>query len=144
MKLCKSYFDLFDWVREGFSQRRIDPNNSIQIHMLAPATAHYGKDIFKLSPDSPTPFSMTEDIRLGEFPGKEHDNVPNFEFPNDYKFTVNYPCRKTATGMFTDCGVWSANTAWTADPYKGLNCPLTNTKSPKQNNNVSRSREIKY
>ena len=36
--------------------------------------------------------------------------------------------------MFSDCGVYSANAAWTADPYKGLNCPLTNTKTPADSN----------
>jgi hypothetical protein len=46
--------------------------------------------------------------------------------------------------MFSDCGVYSANTAWTADPYKGLSCPLTNTKTPNSSNDVSRGREIKY
>jgi len=46
--------------------------------------------------------------------------------------------------MFSDCGVYSANTAWTADPYKGLNCPLTNTQTPKMAANVSNKRETKY
>jgi len=46
--------------------------------------------------------------------------------------------------MFTDCGVYSANAAWTADPYKGLNCPLQNTKTPNITNDYQRKREIQY
>ena len=71
---------------------------------------------------------------MGDFPGAEQEKyalpTTEFEYPNDHKFTVDYKCRKSATGMFSDCGVYSANTAWTADPYKGLNCPLSNTKTP--------------
>ena len=73
-----------------------------------------------------------------ELPTKE------FEFPNNHNFTVEYDCRETATGMFTDCGVYSANAAWTADPYKGLNCPLQNTKTPNITNDYQRKREIQY
>ena len=85
---------------------------------------------------------------LGDYPTAENGNyiLPTTEFghPNDYKFTVDYTCRRTATGMFSDCGVYSANTAWTADPYKGLNCPLTNTETPKMTTTVSNKRETKY
>ena len=85
---------------------------------------------------------------MGDFPqvlNQAHElPTTEFEYPNDHKFTVDYKCRKSATGMFTECGVYSANTGWTADPYKGLNCPLSNTESPTQSNDTSRNRGIKY
>ena len=68
--------------------------------------------------DSPT----SQLNELGDFPSKEKQTTQEFDYPNNYKFSVKYPCRKTATGMFDDCSVYSANTAWTANPYKGLNC----------------------
>ncbi len=74
------------------------------------------------------------DDDFGDFPQdveKKYElPTTEFEFPNNYNFTVKYPCRKTSTGMFTDCGVWSANTGWTANPYKGLSCPIENGKTP--------------
>ena len=85
---------------------------------------------------------------LGDYPTAENGNyilpITEFGYPNDYKFTVDYPCRKTATGMFTDCGVYSANLAWSANPYKGLQCKLQNSKSPDTNTNFKNSRETKY
>ena len=44
--------------------------------------------------------------------------------------------------MFTDCGVWSANSAWTSDPYKGLSCPIQNGKTPTIADNQENSREM--
>ena len=90
-----------------------------------------------LQGESPEPHD-SYDNSLGNFP-IQNEILPTtkFEFPNKHNFTINYPCRKSATGMFTDCSVWSANLAWTADPYKGLSCKLNNDRinTPKQNNN---------
>jgi hypothetical protein len=104
-------------------------------------------DIDNLKPSNPTAFAIEDSDNMGSFPNAEQEDYPlptsEFEYPNRYKFTVDYPCRKTSTGMFSDCGVWSANDAWTADPYKGLNCPLSNTKTPKLSTIVSRTREMR-
>ena len=53
------------------------------------------------------------------------------------------PCRKTATGMFSDCGVYSADLAWSANPYKGLNCPIKIKKIKKIKNNLSKKYSYK-
>ncbi len=108
------------------------------------------KTINNLKPSNPQPFSRYSiTSTMGNFSTAEENidhELPTkeFEFPNNHKFTVEYDCRETATGMFTDCGVYSANTAWTADPYKGLNCPLQNTKTPNITNDYQRKREIQY
>jgi hypothetical protein len=118
--------------------------------MLSVSNGYNDNIINNLKPSKPEPFhkSITDDAVMGDFPQalKEKYELPTtkFEYPNDYKFTVDYKCRKSATGMFSDCGVYSANTGWTADPYKGLNCPLSNTKTPKQSNDISRGRETEY
>ena len=107
------------------------------------------KTINNLKPSNPQPFSKySTTSSMGNFSiSKKHDDdlpTKEFEYPNKHKFTVKYDCRETATGMFTDCGVYSANTAWTADPYKGLNCPLQNTESPNIIQEYQRGREIEY
>ena len=116
---------------------------------LTVSNGYNNKIINNLKPTNPEPYKTNiSNDSMGNFPDalKETDGLSTKEFgyPNKYKFTVEYDCRKSATGMFSDCGVYSANTAWTADPYKGLNCPLTNTKTPKQSNDISRGREIEY
>lgn len=102
--------------------------------------------INNLKPTNPEPINSTD--TLGDFPTTLNGNyilpTTEFEYPNDYKFTVEYPCRKTATGMFTNCGVHSANLAWSANPYKGLQCELTNTKTPEINNNFNTNSETQY
>ena len=144
---------MFFSSQEGFTPQ--DVNNIIQppcSYKIGTADLAYIKEkqiltvsngytketIDNLRPSNPQPFGKGDDLvdTLGDFPGAEleTENDPlrttEFEYPNNYKFTVDYKCRKSATGMFSDCGVYSANTAWTADPYKGLNCQLTNTKTP--------------
>ena len=119
------------------------------ITMLQTVSNGYTQEVINnLKPSNPSAFDRQETDSMGSFPDVEQEKYPlpttEFEYPNKYKFTVEYPCRKSATGMYTDCGVWSANDAWTADPYKGLNCPLANTTTPKQADTISRSREIKY
>ena len=137
-------------IEEGFTPQEVEniiqPPGSYTIGSIDPAyikqtqlltvSNGYTKDMINnLRPSNPEPFDKETTDSLGDFPGagQERDalSATEFEYPNDYKFTVEYKCRKTATGMFSDCGTYSANTAWTADPYKGLNCPLSNTKSPK-------------
>lgn len=119
-----------------------------KVQLLTVSNGYTGKIINNLKPSNPNPFDKETTDTLGDFPGAEQEKyelpTTEFEYPNNHKFTVNYPCRKTATGMFSECGVYSANTAWTADPYKGLNCPLTNTKTPTEATVVSRLRETKY
>jgi len=119
-----------------------------QTQILTVSNGYTAKVIDNLRPDKPQPFDRSTTDNLGDFPEAVQENYPlpttDFEYPNDYKFTVDYKCRKTATGMFSDCGVYSANTAWTADPYKGLNCALTNSQTPKMPSNVSNKRETKY
>lgn len=123
----------------------MDGGSTATSQMLTVSNGYSEKVINNLQPDNPEPKKLYDEY-FGDFPNSEKEDYPlpttEFEYPNHYKFTVEYPCRKTATGMFTECGVWSANTAWTADPYKGLNCPLTNTKTPKYSTTVSRSREM--
>lgn len=124
-------------------------SDSAGITMLPTVSNGYTQEVIdNLKPSNPSAFDRQLTDTMGSFPEVEQERYPlptkEFEYPNKYKFTVEYPCRKSATGMYTDCGVWSANTAWTADPYKGLNCPLANTSTPKQANTTSRSREIKY
>jgi hypothetical protein len=125
-----------------------DPAYLEQTQILTVSNGYTAKVIDNLRPDKPQPFDRSTTDNLGDFPGAVQEDyllpTTEFEYPNDYKFTVDYKCRKTATGMFSDCGVYSANTAWTADPYKGLNCPLTNTQTPKMAANVSNKRETKY
>lgn len=124
----------------------MDGGSSATSQMLTVSNGYSENVINKLQPDNPEP-NKSYDDSFGDFPDAVKEDYPlsttEFEYPNHYNFTIKYPCRKSATGMFTECGVWSANTAWTADPYKGLNCPLTNTKTPKQAKTHSRSREIK-
>ncbi len=113
------------------------------------SNGYNSKTIDNLKASNPEPYKETDsEHSMGDFPNVLKEKYPlpttEFEYPNKYNFTVNYDCRKSATGMFSDCGVYSANNAWTADPYKGLNCPLNNTKTPKQSNDVSRGREIEY
>lgn len=115
-----------------------------QIKILTVSNGYNNEIMDNLEPSQPSPVqNKYNDIAIpiaGDYPyALKHSNnypVTIFEYPNDYNFTVKYPCRRTATGMFTDCGVWSANTAWTADPYKGLNCKICNGKN-------SRSPKIK-
>jgi hypothetical protein len=149
--------NMFFGTQEGFTPQQVNniiqpPGSSpigtadseymIQTQLLTVSNGYTAQTINNLKPSNPQPFSQggDSDDNIGDFPGVELENktdplrTTEFEFPNDYKFNVEYKCRKTATGMFSDCGVYSANTAWTADPYKGLNCPLTNTKSPVESN----------
>ena len=120
------------------------------IQMLTVSNGYNDNIINNLKLSKPEPYhkSITDDAVMGDFPqvlNQAHElPTTEFEYPNDHKFTVDYKCRKSATGMFTECGVYSANTGWTADPYKGLNCPLSNTESPTQSNDTSRNRGIKY
>tara|TARA_B100000424_G_scaffold111767_1_gene84047 strand:+ start:5608 stop:6042 length:435 start_codon:yes stop_codon:yes gene_type:complete len=82
------------------------------------------EEIKNVSPTFPQPVNPDE---LGNFPKVEKETEVKYQvldYPKNYKFKVDLPCRKTSTGMFTDCGAYAANSAWTADPYKGLNCPL--------------------
>ncbi len=148
---------MFFATQEGFTPQQVNnviqpPGSSpigtadseymIQTQLLTVSNGYTAQTINNLKPSNPQPFSQggDSDDNIGDFPGVELENktdplrTTEFEFPNDYKFNVEYKCRKTATGMFSDCGVYSANTAWTADPYKGLNCPLANTKSPVESN----------
>jgi hypothetical protein len=148
---------MFFATQEGFTPQQVNnviqpPGSSpigtadseymIQTQLLTVSNGYTAQTINNLKPSNPQPFSQggDSDDNIGDFPGAELENktdplrTTEFEFPNDYKFNVEYKCRKTATGMFSDCGVYSANTAWTADPYKGLNCPLSNTKSPVESN----------
>ena len=157
----KSIF--FDPIAEGFTPQQVNaiiqPPGSYEIGTADPAyikekqiltvsNGYTEKNMNNLKPSSPEPFDKETTDTLGDFPGAGQENydlpTTQFEYPNDYKFTVDYTCRRTATGMFSDCGVYSANTAWTADPYKGLNCPLANTETPKMTTNVSNKRETKY
>ena len=120
------------------------------IQMLTVSNGYNDNIINNLKLSKPEPYhkSITDDAVMGDFPqvlNQAHElPTTEFEYPNHHKFTVDYKCRESATGMFTDCGVYSANTGWTADPYKGLNCPLSNTESPTQSNDTSRNRGIKY
>lgn len=112
----------------------VDPDYIKEKQILTVSNGYNIQQIANLKPSNPTPFSRETTNTLGDFPEALQEDYPlpttKFEYPNDYNFTVNYSCRKTATGMFSDCGVYSANTAWTADPYKGLNCPLTGKDTP--------------
>ena len=112
----------------------INPEIAEIIKIPSVSNGYTQADIDNLKPSNPTAFSIKDSDNMGAFPDVEQEDYPlptrEFEYPNRYKFTVDYPCRKTSTGMFSDCGVWSANDAWTANPYKGLNCPLSNTKHP--------------
>jgi len=148
---------MFFGTHEGFTPQQVnnviqppgsspigtaDSDYMRQTQILTVSNGYTTQTINNLKPSNPQPFSQggDSDDNIGDFPGVELENktdplrTTEFEFPNDYKFNVEYNCRKTATGMFSDCGVYSANTAWTADPYKGLNCPLANTKSPVESN----------
>jgi hypothetical protein len=148
---------MFFGTQEGFTPEQVNniiqPPGAYQIgtadseyikqkQILTVSNGYTAQTINNLKPSNPQPFSQggDSDDNIGDFPDVELENktdplrTTEFEFPNDYKFNVEYTCRKTATGMFSDCGVYSANTAWTADPYKGLNCPLANTKSPIESN----------
>ncbi|MDC1321001.1 hypothetical protein N8261_03480 [Flavobacteriaceae bacterium] len=123
----------------------------LQATKLLTVSNGYNNDIInnlKVSKPEPYHKSVSDDAVMGEFPQalEEKYSLPTteFEYPNKYKFTVDYKCRKSATGMFSDCGVYSADTAWSADPYKGLNCPLSNTVTPNHSNDVSRERGIEY
>lgn len=125
----------------------INPETAEIIKIQTVSNGYTQNDIDNLKPSNPTAFAISDSDNMGTFPDAEQEDYPlstsEFEYHNRYKFTVDYPCRKTSTGMFSDCGVWSANDAWTADPYKGLNCPLSNTTTPKQSTIVSRNREMK-
>lgn len=127
----------------------LDLNYVKNIGIKTVSNGYNENTINNLKPSKPQPFSKysNEEI-MGNFSTtkKPVDDLPTeeFEYPNKYNFTVKYDCRRTATGMFSDCGVYSANTAWTADPYKGLNCPLQNTKTPNIVNNHQRTREVQY
>lgn len=118
--------------------------------MMTVSNGYNNNIINNLQVSNPEPYhkSVSDDVVMGEFPESLEEKYPlptsEFEYPNNYKFTVDYKCRKSATGMFSDCGVYSADTAWSADPYKGLNCPLSNTATPIHSNNISRGREIEY
>ena len=120
----------------------VDPEYIRKKQILTVSNGYTEQTIRNLKPSNPEPFGKDGDVldNLDAFPGAEQEakydplRTTEFEYPNNYKFNVEYPCRKTATGMFSDCGVFSANTAWTADPYKGLNCPLANTKTPTMSN----------
>ena len=113
-----------------------------QKQILTVSNGYTEDTIQRLRPSKPQPFGKGDDIldNMGDFPGAEQESMTDplrtteFEYPNNYKFSVEYPCRRSATGMFSDCGVYSANTAWTADPYKGLNCKLVNTTTPVSSN----------
>jgi hypothetical protein len=163
--LCQQYFFqryIYFPQTEAFTPQEVEniiqPPGSNKIGTINPEIAEIIKiptvsngytqaDIDNLKPSNPTAFSIKDSDNMGTFPDVEQEDYPlptrKFEYPNRYKFTVDYPCRKTSTGMFSDCGVWSANDAWTADPYKGLNCPLSNTKTPQQSTIVSRNRGMK-
>lgn len=117
--------------------------------ILTVSNGYNNSIINNLKPSNPEAYQKNiSNDNMGDFPNVLNEDYPlkttEFEYPNKHKFTVEYDCRKTATGMFSDCGVYSANNAWTSDPYKGLNCPLSNTVSPSQSNDVSRGREISY
>jgi len=117
--------------------------------LLTVSNGYNNNIINKLQPSNPEPYQQNmADDEMGNFPDALQEDYPlptkEFEYPNKHQFIVKYDCRKTATGMFSDCGVYSANNAWTADPYKGLNCPLTDTKTPAFSSEVSRGRETKY
>jgi len=116
--------------------------------LLSVSNGYNKKTIDSLKPSNPEPYDNENKNESDNFPSSVKEQYPlktsQFEYPNHYNFTVEYPCRKTATGMFSDCGVWSADTAWTADPYKGLNCRLYDTKTPLINNNTSSNRETEY
>lgn len=122
----------------------INPHTSSITQVQTVSNGYTDQIIDNLKPTKPQPFSRQEIETLGNFPevGQEKYPLPTneFEYPNNYKFTVKYPCRPSSTGMYTDCGVWPANDAWTADPYKGLNCELHDTKTPKINTNFSQNR----
>lgn len=71
------------------------------------------------------PFTDDDSSELTDFTtDKTKNKFKEFQCPNKYKFKVKYDCRKTATGMFTDCGPYSADIDWSADPYKALNCKI--------------------
>ena len=126
----------------------MDPKIWTSTQMKVVSNGYTNKDINNLKPSNPQPFVRETTDTLGNFPAGEDGKyilpTTEFEYPNDYKFTVKFPCRKTSTGMFSDCGTYSANTAWTANPYKGLNCKLNDTKTPKITNNVFNKRETEY
>jgi len=126
----------------------VNPEAAEIIKIRTVSNGYTKANIDNLKPSNPTAFAIEDSDNMGTFPNAEQEDYPlptsDFEYPNRYKFTVDYPCRKTSTGMFSDCGVWSANHAWSADPYKGLNCPLSNTKTPKLSTIVSRTRETKH
>lgn len=125
-----------------------DSNYLKQTQILTVSNGYTEEIINRLKTSNPEAFDRETTDTMGDFPGAEQEKyalpTTEFEYPNDYKFTVDYKCRKSATGMFSDCGVYSANTAWTADPYKGLNCPLTNTKTPEISSSIFTKRETKY
>jgi hypothetical protein len=118
-----------------------------QTQMLSVSNGYTSKQMDNLELDNPNTLAkQVLDDSCGDFPNDESGNyilpTTQFQYPNDYKFTVKYPCRRTATGMFSDCGVWSANTAWTADPYKGLNCKYCEPENTRQPvSSVSNKRE---
>ena len=111
-------------------------SETAQITKIRTVSNGYTQDVIdNLKPSNPSAFDVQDNNEMSSFPDVEMEKYPlpteEFEYPNQYKFTVNYPCRKSATGMYTECGVWSANDAWTADPYKGLNCPLQSQEAEK-------------
>jgi hypothetical protein len=154
------YFNFQKWmfqsIKEGFTPQdvegiiqppgsytigSVDPDHLKDNKMLTVSNG-YTKDVIdNLRPSDPEPFDKETTNSLGDFPEAEQEknamSTTEFEYPNNHKFTVEYKCRKTATGMFSDCGTYSANTAWTADPYKGLNCPLANTDGEQKQKNVT-------
>ena len=143
------YFNIQKWmfrsIKEGFTPEdvesiihppgsytigSVDPYYIKEKKILTVSNGYTKSTIDNLRPSNPKPFDYETIDTMGDFPDVEKEtnalSTKEFEYPNKYNFTVKYKCRKTATGMFSDCGTYSANTAWTANPYKGLNCPLEN------------------
>jgi len=149
-KQCEFQYNIWFSQKESFTPLQVnqiiqepgsgeigttDPEYFHESQILTASNGYNEKTINSLKPDNPEPMQKKlYDDDFGDFPQdveKKYElPTTEFEFPNNYNFTVKYPCRKTSTGMFTDCGVWSANTGWTANPYKGLSCPIENGKTP--------------
>jgi len=126
---------------------QIDPTNKTQNQYVT--NGYTNEVINNLKPSNPKPINSTDGKyadTMGDFPAVLNSNttLTEVDYTNDYKFTVEYPCTQTVTGMFTDCGVQPANLAWTANPYKGLQCELTNIKTPEINNNFKTNSETQY
>tara|TARA_A100001015_G_scaffold268685_1_gene319745 strand:+ start:7064 stop:7501 length:438 start_codon:yes stop_codon:yes gene_type:complete len=124
--ICKEQF----MFQKGIYQSIVEDYQNMQYKKLIKNETDIMKngysyeEIKNIPPSFPEPNNPNE---LGNFPKVEQEiktDYQNLNYLNNYKFKVDLPCRKTSTGMFTDCGVYAANSAWTADPYKGLNCPL--------------------